>query len=77
MKTKSTYFCYEQIEPVAPVTIRKHLTVYLSQSDTSYSVLKKQQNRQRILLEKNSLHCFIIGVCIRHVIFLWYILLLN
>ena len=62
MKTKSTYFCYKQIEPVAPVTIRSHLTVYLSQSDKSHSVLTKQQNGKRILLEKNSLYCFIISV---------------
>ena len=44
---------------MAPVTIRSHLTVYLSQSDKSHSVLTKQQNGKRILLEKNSLYCFI------------------
>ena len=61
---------------MAPVTIRSHLTVYLSQSDKSHSVLTKQQNGKRILLEKNSLYCFIISVWIRHVIFLWYIVCL-
>ena len=57
----------KQIEPVAPVTIRKHLHVHLRQSDISHPVLT---NRKRILLEKNSVHCFIINVQIRHMIFL-------
>ena len=60
----------KQIESVAPVTIRKHLHVHLRQSDISHPVLAKQENRKRILLEKNSVHCFIINVQIRHTIFL-------
>ena len=40
--------------------------------DISYPVLTNQQNHERILLEKNSLHCFIISVRMRNMIFLWY-----
>ena len=71
MKTKSTYLqSYKQIE--APGTLQKHLTVYQNQSDIFHPVLKKQQNRVFCLKNRNSLHCFIIRVQIRHMIFLWY-----
>ena len=67
---KCIKFCYKQIEPAAPVKIRKHLTVCLSQNDISHPVLTKQQNRKHTLFEKNSIHCFTVSVRIRDMIFL-------